>query len=76
MNRKLIELENHMQDVPTPDAGWDASWSGQNDEPDLRSRTLFWPELVKLPRPKPLIKGVIDEQCLAEIFGPTKLLQL
>ena len=59
MNQKLSELENQMQDVPAPDAGRDASWLGQNNEPELRSRTLFWPELAKLPRPKPLIKGVI-----------------
>ena len=37
----------------------------------VRSRALFWPELVKLPRPEYLVKGVLDAGCLAEIFGPT-----
>ncbi len=37
----------------------------------LRSRALFWPELQKLPRPEYLVKGVLDADSLAEIFGPT-----
>ena len=37
----------------------------------LRSRALFWPELVKLPRPEYLVKGVLDVGSLAETFGPT-----
>ena len=37
----------------------------------LRSRAMFWPELVKLPRPEYLVKGVLDAGCLAEIYGPT-----
>ncbi len=36
-----------------------------------RSRVLFWPELRKLPRPEYLVKGVLDADSLAEIFGPT-----
>ena len=36
-----------------------------------RSRALFWPELRKLPRPEYLVKGVLDADSLAEIFGPT-----
>ena len=45
-------------------------YAGEVIEPKL-PRVLFWPELAKLPRPKYLVKGVLDVGCLAEIFGPT-----
>ena len=38
---------------------------------ELRSRALFWPELVRRPKPDYLVKGVLDVGCLAETFGPT-----
>jgi hypothetical protein len=34
-------------------------------------RTLSWRDLVKLPRPKYLIKNVLDRGALAEIYGPS-----
>jgi hypothetical protein len=45
--------------------------NGAAGEP-LISRALFWPELVKLPRPKYLVKGVVDVGNFVEIFGPSQ----
>jgi AAA domain len=35
------------------------------------SRALFWPELRNLPRPRSIVKGVVDLGVFGEIFGPT-----
>ena len=37
----------------------------------LVSRTLFWPELIRLQRPEYLIKKVLDKGAFAQIFGPS-----
>ncbi len=70
MNNRLDDLEKHTEDAPAPDPGSNGP-DRADHEPPRRSRALFWPELVKLPRPEYLVKRVLDVGSLAEIFGPT-----
>jgi RecA-family ATPase len=38
----------------------------------VQSRALNWQQLIAIPKPTYIVKGIIEQGVLAEIYGPTQ----